>query len=145
MLFSRIASYLVGFASIGILATASALPAVESEEKKRQVDSVTDVLTTLETTVNSILPQISKFPSNIREEQAAELIIGALDPGSLTSASAVSPLISELTGAITTATASLSGGGLFGKRADNAQEVATQLSGITTVRRVLCTTLEDTD
>ena len=70
MLFSRIASYLVGIASIGILATASALPAVESEEKKRQVDSVTDVLTTLETTVNSILPQISKFPSNIREEQS---------------------------------------------------------------------------
>ena len=60
MLFSRVASYLIGFVSVGLLATASALPAVESEEKKRQSNSVTNVLNSLESKVNTILPQISE-------------------------------------------------------------------------------------
>lgn len=61
MLFSRFASYFVGFVSVGLLATAAALPGAENDEKKRQTDSVTTVLNTLETQVNTILPQISEF------------------------------------------------------------------------------------
>lgn len=61
MLFSRFASYFVGFASVGLLATAAALPGAENDEKKRQTSSVTSILDGLSIQVNTILPQISEF------------------------------------------------------------------------------------
>lgn len=61
MLFSQFASYFAGIVSVGLLATASALPVAELEEKKRQTSSVTNVISSLQSKVNGILPQISKL------------------------------------------------------------------------------------
>lgn len=66
MLFSRFASYFAGFASVGLLATAAALPGANHDEKKRQTDSVTSILDTLQSQVNTVLPQISEYHQRLR-------------------------------------------------------------------------------
>lgn len=68
------------------------------------------------------------------------LTAGSLNPTSLAGTEAVAPLVLELTSALESATTSLAllnTGGILGleKRSAEAQDVATQLASVTTVRQ----------
>ncbi|KAJ7511207.1 hypothetical protein B0H11DRAFT_2386886 [Mycena galericulata] len=109
------------FASLFLLATtlASASPApapagLAVVDKRASVSSVEDVITTLQSSTGSILPQIN-----------------ALVSGGTASDANVTPLIGELTAAINTATSSLSSLPASSKRQTN-QEVANNVAGIIT-------------
>ncbi|KAI5119276.1 hypothetical protein M0805_008057 [Coniferiporia weirii] len=110
MLFSRVASFFGVFLTVGAFALAG--PA----EKRSSAASVQTVLTTLQSSTNSILPQINALSTNGKASDSTAL-----------------PLINELVSALNTAQSSLAvvnaGGSLLEKR-QSTDEVATLVAGI---------------
>lgn len=135
MLFSRVVSFATFFLTLGILAVAKPVEV----ESRADASSVANVVATLKSKTDQIVPQISKSLPQIRH-QSLIMIDSRLSPESAAAnphanPATITPLINELVSALNTAQNSLARGPVIGLKSRQAQEeVANTFAGVVTVR-----------